>query len=139
MDIEIVPDDHVTRLEGWSELGSHIGVELVAVHRAIDDEGRGDGIAAQPGDEGLSIPFAEGSLGMKALAPPAPAAQRRHIRLERVRRENDSLDRFLVHLTIDEDEATGALVHGGLAMVAPFIPLTADVGACAFRRHQRFF
>jgi hypothetical protein len=30
-------------------------------------------------------------------------------------------------------------VHRGLTMIAPFIPLPADVGAFAFRRHQRFF
>lgn len=125
MDVEIVPNDHVARLEGWSELGPHIGIELVAVHGTIDDERRRDGVATQPGDEGLCVPLAEGRVGMKALAPSASAAQRRHV----------GLDRSLIY----KDEAAGALTHRGLAAVAPFIPLPANVGAFAFRRHQRFF
>lgn len=125
MNVEIVPDDDVARHEGWGKLCSDIGVELVAIHRAIDDEGRGDRVTAQPGDECLRVPFAEGSLGVKAFAPFASAAQRRHV----------GLDRSL----IDKHQAAGAPLHRRLAMLAPFIALLAHIGAFAFRRHQRFF
>ena len=105
VDVEIIPDHHVARLERRGELCAHISVELVAIHGAIDDKGSGYGIAAQPGDKGLGAPFAERRIRLKTLAFFAPAAQRRHV----------GFDRSL----IDKDETAGALSHGRLAMVAP--------------------
>ncbi len=125
MDVEVIPDDDVTWLESWGKLCSDVSVELVAIHRSIDDEGRGDRVASQPGDEGLRVPLAEGSIGVKALAHFAPAAQRRHVGLD---------GRF-----IDEDETARALSHRWLAILEPLIALLAHIGAFAFRRHQRFF
>ena len=125
VDVEVIPDHHVARLKRRRELGSHVGVELVAIHGSIDDKGGDDGIAAQTGDEGLGVPFAKGRIRLQALAPSAPATQRCHV----------GLDRSLVH----EDEAPGALLHGGLTTFAPLIALPAHIGAFAFRCQQRFF
>jgi hypothetical protein len=120
-------------------LGSHLGVELVSIHGSIDDKGSREGIAAQTGDKGLGGPFAKRDIRLQALAPSAPATQRCHVGLDRVRRENDSLDRFLIRLTVHEDETSGALLHSGLTTFAPLIALPAHVGAFAFRCQQRFF
>src|ERR1700722_17389217 len=65
---EVVHDDNVTGLEGGSELGLDIGLEDASVHRCVDDKGRGQPIAPQSGDEGLSLPVPKRGLG-EAVGP----------------------------------------------------------------------
>ena len=71
---QIVHDDDIAFFEGWDELGLDIGFEDSAVHRRIDDEGRGEGAATQSGDKGLGLPMAEKGFGPEA---PSPFRQRR--------------------------------------------------------------
>ena len=95
---EIVHDDDVAWLEGRDEQRVDIGPEPGAVDRAVDDEGRGDPVAAQGGEEGHGAPVTVGGETAKALALHAPAAQRRHVGLDpgliprvRLRRPEDRL------------------------------------------------
>ena len=55
VDVEVVPDLHVARLEDRRQLGGHIGVEGVGVDRPFYHPGRHQRVATQPGDEGLGI------------------------------------------------------------------------------------
>jgi hypothetical protein len=88
-------------------------------------KGGGYGIAAQSGDEGLGVPFAEGRIRLQTLALFAPAAERRHV----------GLDRGFV----DKDQTAGALLHRRLTMLAPLIAFPAHIGAFALRCQQCFF
>lgn len=125
MHIQIVPDHHVSRPEGWRELGAHIGLEGLAVHGAFDHPRRDQFMAAKAGDEGLGVPFSERSLGDEPLPLPAAAPERRHV----------GLDRGFV----DEHEPSGRGAHGRLAVFVPLIAFLFDLGAFSLRRHQRFF
>jgi hypothetical protein len=40
---------------------------------------------------------------------------------------------------VDEHQAMRLVLHPGLALLPPETALSPDIGACAFRRHQRFF
>jgi hypothetical protein len=73
-------DDDIALFEGRRELGLDIGLEDAAVHRSVDDEGRGEAVAAQAGDEGLCLPMAERDFGAKPLTLQAAATQARHLR-----------------------------------------------------------
>ena len=42
---QIVHDDDVAFSKRWGELGLDIGFENSPVHRRVDDEGRGEGVA----------------------------------------------------------------------------------------------
>jgi hypothetical protein len=57
---EIVHDHDVVGLKGWGEHLFDIGAEDGAVHRPIDDQGRGDAVVAQAGDDGAGLPMAVG-------------------------------------------------------------------------------
>lgn len=76
----MVPDDDVAWLQGRRELGLDIDFEDAAVHGLIDDEGRGQPIRAQAGDEGLRLPMAEWRLGSQTVALQTAATQPRHLR-----------------------------------------------------------
>jgi hypothetical protein len=58
---QIVQDDDVALLQRGDELGAHVGLEDRPVDRRVDDPRRGQGAAAQSGDESLSLPMAKGS------------------------------------------------------------------------------
>ena len=56
-----------------------IGGEGVAVHRAVDDHGRGQAVEAQARDERRRLPVAMRNRGAAALAAWAAAAQAGHL------------------------------------------------------------
>ena len=64
---------------GRSQLGFDVSLEDPPIHRRVDDERRGERVAAQAGDEGLRLPMSERGLGEKPLALQATAAQARHL------------------------------------------------------------
>lgn len=68
VDVEIVEDDDVAGAEGRSELCLDVDIERRAVDGALDDPGRYQFMAAQAGDEGLRVPFAERRIGGEPLA-----------------------------------------------------------------------
>ena len=125
MDVEIVPDHHITGFELWCQLGDHIRVEGLAIDGAVDHPGRHQVMAAQPGDKGLCVPFAEGRICKKPLALKAAPPGRGHV----------GFDRRLV----DEHEPFGGRPYRRQAMCMPFIALGLDVSAFFLRCQQRFF
>ncbi len=125
VDIEIIEDDDVAGIEDRSELGFDVSLKRRSVHGAADDPWRDDPVAAQPGDEGLRMPFAEGRLRLEPLSPKRAPAKAAHIRLHRC--------------FIDKDKSSGFAAHGRLAIAAPFKTRRLDVRAFLFRRPPRFF
>ncbi len=125
VDGEVVEDDDVALREGRRELGLDPGVEGWPVDCLFDHPGRGQAVTAQAGDEGLRSPMAEWGVGVQPRAAPAAAAKPHHL----------CVDGGL----IDEDQAMRFEPHPWLAQVGPDPALGADVLACAFRCHQRFF
>ena len=122
MRAEIIEDDDVARLEGWSQHLLDIGGEERAVDRPVNHAGSIDAIMPQSRDEGERLPVAIRNLGGETLAFWSPAAQRRHVGL------HPGL--------VDEDQPTGsdpALV--GL----PALALPGDVRPVLLRRQSGFF
>ena len=122
---QIVHDDNVALFEGRGELGLDIGLEDSPVHRRVDDEGRGEGVATQSGDEGLGLPMPERSLGAQALALPAASARARHFRC------GSDL--------VEEDQSVRLEPHLRLPLSSPLFSRLANVGAIAFAGQKRFF
>lgn len=125
MDREIVEDDDVALGQCWGELGLDVEIEGDAIHGLVDDPWCGQAMAAQAGDEALSLPMPEGGRGGQPLPTRAAAPQPDHL----------GVDRGLV----DEDDAVRLEPHQGLAARDPELTLLSNVRACAFRCHQRFF
>lgn len=71
---QIIHDHDIVFFEGRRELFFDIGLEDAPVHWRVDDEGRGELVAAQAGDEGLGHPMPEWRLRTEPLAPQAAAA-----------------------------------------------------------------
>ena len=115
---QIVQDDDVAFLQRGDELGAHVGLEDRPVDRRVDDPRRGQGAAAQSGDESLSLPMAKGSLRAKALAPAAASGRAGHLRVG---------SRF-----VDEDQPMGLGPHLGLSFSLPHLARLAHVGPIAF-------
>src|SRR5919107_1929968 len=82
-------------------------------------------MTAQPSQEGMRLPVAEGGAHAQPLAPARAAAQARHLGVD-------------VSL-IEKDQAVRLLAHAGLTLVAPDPALIPHIGACAFGCHQTFF
>jgi hypothetical protein len=119
---EIVHDDDVAFAQGWRELLFDVGAEAFAVDRPVEDTGRGQSVTAQRAEEGQRAPVAVRGVAAQPLAPDAPAAQRRHVRL----------DPGLV----DEDEALR------VEATLPGTPASTPAGnvvARLLKREQRFF
>lgn len=68
MEADIIEDDDVARLKFGHQLGLDPCLESSSVHRRIDNPRRDHAMAAQPGNEGLGMPLAEGSMRPVALA-----------------------------------------------------------------------
>ena len=68
---EIVHHNNVARLEGWDKDLGDIGLETLAVHRAIEDHWRGKATGSKSSCEGGDLPMA-----VRGRAPQTPAAQR---------------------------------------------------------------
>src|ERR1700679_3005580 len=110
---------------GRGELGAHVGLKDRPIHRRVDDPRRGQGAAAQPSDESLGLPMAEGGLGAKALAPVAASARAGHLRVG---------SRF-----VDEDQPMRLGPHLGLPFSLPCLARLAHVGPIAFAGLKAFF
>ena len=66
---QVIHGNDVAGAEGRGQaLFFDIGFEYVAVHRAIDDQGRGDPVVAQAGDEGCRIPMPMRNRGEEPFA-----------------------------------------------------------------------
>ena len=59
---QIVQDDDVARLESRSQLSLDVSFKNAPVHRRVNDEGGGQGVEAQAGDEGLRLPVSDGTF-----------------------------------------------------------------------------
>ena len=125
VDVEIVPDHHIAGSELWCQLGGHISVESLAIDGALNHPGRHQFTAAQPGDKGLGIPFAEGGVCKKPLALKAASPQRGHI----------GFNRSLV----DEHQSCGLCPDRRQTMCVPFITLCLDISAFFLRCQKCFF
>src|SRR4029077_9945 len=76
---QIVQDDDVARLESRSQLSLYVSFKNAPVHRRVHDEGGGQGVASQAGDEGLRLPVSERDFRKQPLPPQAAASQARHL------------------------------------------------------------
>jgi len=125
MSRQIVQDDDVARLEGRSELRVDVSFEDAPVHRRVNDERGGQGVASQAGDEGLRLPMSERGFGKEPLALRATAAQARHLG------GRSGL--------VQEDEPVGLKPHDRLARRDPFLARLLDVGPIVLAGPQSFF
>ena len=122
---QIVHDHDIAFGEGWSEFFLDVSLEDAPVHRGIDDEGSGELVAAQAGDEGLGHPMAERRLGAQPLALWAAAAQAGHLG------GRSGL--------VEKDQPMRLKPHARLACGCPFLARGFDVGAILLARQQGFF
>ena len=122
---QIVHDHDIALGESWRELFLDIGLEDAPVHWGIDDEGGGELVAAQAGDEGLGHPMPEGRLRAKPLTPQAAPAQARHLG------SGPGL--------VEKDEPIRLKPHARLAGGGPFLARRFDVGAILLAGQQGFF
>jgi len=122
---QIVHDDDIAFVEGWCKLLLDIGLEDAPVHRGIDDEGGGEFVAAQAGDEGLGHPMPESRLAAEPLALRAAAAQTGH---------------FGCHSgLVEKDQPMRLKPHSRLACGGPFLARRFDVGTILLACQQSFF
>src|SRR3546814_20638664 len=73
---EIIEDDEIVRLEGGDQELLDVGLELLAVDRAIEEAGCLDAIMPQGGQEGERAPAAVRRLADQPRASWGPTAQR---------------------------------------------------------------
>ena len=76
---EIVDNDDVVLAQGRRQHLFDVGAKDPAVHRAIDDEGGGDPVAAQRRNEGRGFPMAVRHRSLQPLTARASAAGPRHV------------------------------------------------------------
>src|SRR5712675_1194700 len=75
---EIIEDDNVAALQGWSKLGFDIGVEHGPVDWSVNDPRSCEPPTAQARNKGLRSPFAEGRRGFEPLPARTAATKARH-------------------------------------------------------------
>jgi hypothetical protein len=119
---DVVHDDDVAGLQRWRQHLLDIGLEAQAVHRPVEQKGRGDAVMAQGGDEGCGLPMAKGDLANQAFA-----SRRSSVAAGHVCRHG----RF-----IDEDKPCGVKQT---LFSAPQLPRRGDVWPILFGRVQDFF
>src|SRR5262245_17599128 len=117
MNLEVVEDDDLTRLQSGRELGLDVEVEGAPVHRAIDQPRCRQAARAQGRDEGLALPVAERSRTGKPLTFRRSSAQTRELRVRR------SL--------VNEHEAMRDRTHDRQPLVDPDVALPGDVRSSA--------
>ena len=122
---QIVHDDDIAFVEGRGEFFFDIGFEDAPVHRGIDDEGGGELVAAQAGDEGLGHPMPEWCLRAKPLTLRAAPAQTGHLG------SGSGL--------VEKDQPMRLKPHARLACGGPFRARRFDVGAILLACQQGFF
>lgn len=122
---EVVEDHDVAGHQAWRELGLDIGLEDRPVHGSVDHPGGDQLVAAEPRDEGLGAPMAEGRIGQEPIAARRATPQPGHLgRGGRL---------------IKKHQPVRLLAHPGLAQMEPDVALAAHPRASALRRDQGFF
>ena len=122
---EVVENDDVALFERRGKLRRDIGLEDAAVHRGIDDKGRRQAVASQPGDEGLGLPVPERRPGLEPLALRTAATQPCHLGVGAG--------------FVDEDQPVPLKPHLRLTPGDPFLARLPDVRAILLAGQQRFF
>lgn len=119
---EIIENDDIAGFEGSDQFGLDIGLEGVAIDRAIEHPWRLDPVVTQGSDERHGLPVPIRRMSHQGGTAYAPAAQRRHVGLH---------PGF-----IDEDQACGI----DPALVTPPLFAAADkVRPVLFSRKNGFF
>ena len=95
------------------------------VHRRVNDEGGGQGVEAQAGDEGLRLPVSERDFRKQPLPLRAAASQARHLG------GRSGL--------VQEDQPVRLKPHDRLACQGPFLARLLDVGPIMLAGPQSFF
>jgi hypothetical protein len=111
--------------ERWSQLGFHIGLEDLPVHRTVNDPRSGQAVMAQSGNERLGSPVAKGGLHLEPLPPPRPTSQPCHFGGRAG--------------LVDKHQPFRALLHPRLTVLLPHPPRPNYISAFGFVRQQRFF
>lgn len=125
VEADIVEDDDIARLQFGRQLRLDIAFEYLAVHRALDDPGRDQAMAAQAGDEGLGAPMSERRMRQVALA---------------LRRPAGALGQFGVGRgLVDEDKAGQGLGEERLSSGRPKLARRLDLRPQLLAGAQRFF
>lgn len=106
-------------------MGLYPGLEDTTVHRRVDDEGSGEAMAPQSGDECLRLPFAEGGIGDKPLTLPRPSGALGQARVRRC--------------LIDEDEPRQCLVEEPGSMIDPKLTRLGDLRPALLACPEAFF
>jgi len=119
---KIVENDDVARRQCRNQAALHPEREGVAIDRAIEDEGRDDPVASQPGEEGERFPMPMRNPGEQGLASGRPAPRAGHVG-------------FHPGL-IDKDEPRGIKL---VLMRFPAFPEPRHLRAQLLACYQRFF
>ena len=111
---QVVQDDDVARREGGGEELLGIGGEGVAVHRAVEDHGRGEAAEAQARDQGGRLPVAMRDRGAAALAAWAAPAQAGHLGGRAGLVDEDELGRVELGLELEPGLAARGYIRARL-------------------------
>jgi hypothetical protein len=114
VEADVVENDDIAWRQFGSELSFDVAFEDGAIHRRVDDPRRDKAVAAQPGDEGLRLPFAEWRMRPEALALLRPAGAFGQLGVGR--------------RLIDEDQPCQSLVEEALSPPDPHLTRLAHVG-----------
>lgn len=108
----------------WSELRVDIDFEDAPGHRPVNDEGCGQAVTSQPGDERLSFPMPKGRLGFQSAPSQTAPTQPHHLRVRAC--------------FVDENQPARMAAHCRQTS-APDIARLSDIKAILFAGQQRFF
>ena len=122
---QVVENDDIARSQRRRELRLDVDLEDLLGHWAVDDPGRCQPVAAQPGNKGLGLPMPKRRTSPEPLATKGSTAQSGHLRRGR---------RFIY-----EDQPVRLIAHLRLAAQPPPAPRFAHVIASAFRCQKLFF
>ena len=116
----------VALFERRGKLRRDIGLlKMRRFDRGIDDKGRRQAVASQPGDEGLGLPVPERRPGLEPLALRTAATQPCHLGVGAG--------------FVDEDQPVSLKPHLRLTPGDPFLARLPDVRAILLAGQQRFF
>jgi len=122
---QIIENDNVSGLEGWSKLRLDVGIEDSPVHRTVDDPRRCQPPTPQTGNKGLRSPFAKGRRGSEPFSAKTAAAKARHLRVG--------------GCFINKNKAPWLKPHPWEAAGDPALTRLFDICARLLRSQQRFF
>ncbi len=106
----------------WDEHLADVGGKSRAVHCALDDPWRDQGILRQARDQGLRSPTSEGRVHRQAFTPFRPPSQAGEVRLHRG--------------FVNEDNPVWHPRDGGQAMFEPIAAQLSYLGATTLARDQ---